>query len=417
MVREKMEKSGQVHGFKSAPEYRSAVIKAFHEHAAQNGLDTNSDEGRKAYQQMLSEAEKDVGMYVRQINPQLVKEGKNGRFYNLQTGEMIGGDMPTEQQAEQQGLEARTMKLVEMEKRANPDLDVAKAYGRIYTSLSKGTEIGYKAGVIEINQSRADTYEKKTTAPKGITENQKINLIGKAAAAGVDPDSPEFMDESGQTDMRKLAVAYGQAKQSIDAQKRQDASAKLPAHIRDKVGEIDAGINLLAGFNQELLRLQASGGEPSNLDRILLSSLDSDPNTMFSSAMNMIKKNAISPNAKDLDIISRQLLASVSFAQGGKAFTEPEKRLIAGFTPQRDDSFEDLARKGTGLENFLMERRRAFVKESPSSPEAGGTAAPSTAKPTAPGAGEGNAGKVRVRNRQTGEVRWLTPDEANRITR
>lgn len=220
---------------------------------------------------------------------------------------------------------------------------------------------------------------------RGLTPNAQTTLLGQATAAGVDVDSPKYFDQStGAYNFTQIAIDKGKAQRENKRLENEAKASGLSGKTKTEIDALNAAERQLSSLQDEISEIANSGQTPGFLDDFVSASTASGPTGGLSFLYQRMLKGLQGEEAKVLEgkksIISSALVKAIS----GLAVTLSEEKRLQ-FLPRPGDSFQDLVRK-TSLVQDYIENQRAGLS---------GETAP--AAPTTPPAGSGTTiGRFRL---------------------
>lgn len=207
----------------------------------------------------------------------------------------------------------------------------------------------------------------KTSSIKSLTPNAQNILFGQAGAAGVDPNDPKYKNEDGSYDFLQLSIDKGMA---IRENKRVENALKaqgLTGKTKQDVDKLNAASKQLDNLQTELENLAKSGKAPGFADTFIAATTAAPPDGPISTLYQMGAKYFQSNESKDLEgrkgIVSSALTSAIS----GLAVSKSEAERL-GWLPRPVDSFADLIRKVSLVEEYINSQRSGLSEGSAASP-------------------------------------------------
>lgn len=216
-------------------------------------------------------------------------------------------------------------------------------------------------------------------AAGGMTPNQQASLLFKYGQVKdlVGPtDDPKLLDDKGNLDFNKLAVAVGNAERS---QKINDLTTKeksLNSAQKKEIGGFISAQKDLENLKAKVLELDSTEGEPGVIQNAFAVMANNPSEGFFSSLTRQFANSQLKESTRQKESVRAGLESAVTKALSGQAVSSGEAQRLTGLLPKADDPLKVLLTKLSGLEEFLNNRIEG-TKEA-----AAGSSTPSAPAPT-----------------------------------
>lgn len=217
---------------------------------------------------------------------------------------------------------------------------------------------------------KTETGEQLKAKPKAgtgaLTQNQQILALRKAGEAGINPDDDKYLNpQTGTYDFTKLTIDSGKAlrenKRLADAAKASSMTGKTKSDL----DALNAAEKQLHFLQDEITDIASSGKTPSFFDNVIAASTAAPPEGAIGAIYQQIAKGLQSEESKELEGRKSIISSALTKAISGLAVTKSEASRL-GFIPRPGDTFEELVRKASLVQEYINNQRSGLGQASSS---------------------------------------------------